>query len=306
MKSYLKNIFLFFGILIISYSVLIIFTGLFIPQLFHPNISYKLGAYGHMFTRINEVKKTQSIDVLFLGSSHAYRGFDTRNFKDEKTFNLGSSSQTPIQTQVLLNRYLSTLNPKIVIYEVFPGPFTGDGVESSLDIISNDKVDYHSIEMALKVNSIKVYNTLIYGFFRDCFGLNQSFFEPNEKENDTYIPGGFVESKIKHYKHHEPQKREWYFNKKQLEAFNENLNLLKQKNIKTILVYAPITKSLYNSYVNNNYVDSLMNTYNIPYYNFNNLVLLKDSLDFNDDNHLNQNGVNKFNENFIKNINLKY
>jgi hypothetical protein len=305
MKSYLKNIFLFIGILTISYPVLIIFTGFFIPQLFHPNISYKLGAYGHMFTRINEVKRTQSIDILFLGSSHAYRGFDNRNFEGLKTFNLGSSSQTPIQTQVLLNRYLNNLNPKMIIYEVFPGPFTGDGVESSLDLMSNDKNDYQSIEMALEVNNIKVYNTFIYSVFRDFLNLNQSFLEPNEKENDTYISGGFVESKIKHYKYHGSTKREWNFNKNQLKAFNENLNLLKQKNIQTILVYAPITKSLYNSYQNNNYVDSLMNSYDLSYYNFNNLVSLNDSIDFNDDNHLNQNGVIKFNEKFIHEINLK-
>ena len=296
MKAFFKNNFLFILCLTLVYPILIVFTGFLIPQLFHPNISYKLGAYGNMFTRIKEAKKIENVDILFLGSSHAYRGFDNRNFEELKTFNLGSSSQTPIQTQVLLNRYLSTLNPKMVIYEVFPSPFTSDGVESSLDVISNDKNDCQSIEMALKINNIKVYNTLIYSFFRDYLRLNQSFLEPIEKGNDKYISGGFVESKIKNYKFIKATKREWYFNKKQLKAFNENLNLLKHKNIKTILVYAPITKSLYNSYQNNDYVDSLLTSYNMLYYNFNNIVSLDDSLNFNDDNHLNQNGVNVFNK----------
>ena len=305
MKAFFKNNFLFILCLTLVYPILIVFIGFLIPQLFHPNISYKLGAYGNMFTRIKEAKKIENVDILFLGSSHAYRGFDNRNFEELKTFNLGSSSQTPIQTQVLLNRYLSTLNPKMVIYEVFPSPFTSDGVESSLDVISNDKNDYQSIEMALKINNIKVYNTLIYSFFRDYLRLNQSFLEPIEKGNDKYISGGFVESKIKNYKFIKATKREWNFNKKQLKAFNENLNLLKHKNIKTILVYAPITKSLYNSYQNNDYVDSLLTSYNMLYYNFNNIVSLDDSLNFNDDNHLNQNGVNVFNKKLVQVLNLK-
>ncbi len=305
MKAFFKNNFLFILCLTLVYPILIVFTGFLIPQLFHPNISYKLGAYGHMFTRIKEAKKIENVDILFLGSSHAYRGFDNRNFEELKTFNLGSSSQTPIQTQVLLNRYLSTLNPKMVIYEVFPSPFTSDGVESSLDVISNDKNDYQSIEMALKINNIKVYNTLIYGIFRDVLNLNQSFLEPIEKGNDKYISGGFVESKIKNYKFIKATKREWNFNKKQLKAFSENLNLLKHKNIKTILVYAPITKSLYNSYQNNDYVDSLLTSYNMLYYNFNNIVSLDDSLNFNDDNHLNQNGVDVFNKKLVQVLNLK-
>lgn len=52
---------------------------------------------------------------------------------------------------------------------------------------------------------------------------------------------------------------------------------------------------MYNSYTNNNYVDSFMKSYGLPYYNFNELMQLDDSLDFNDAHQLNQNGVNKFN-----------
>ena len=48
-----------------------------------------------------------------------------------------------------------------------------------------------------------------------------------------------------------------------------------------------------------------MNSYDLSYYNFNSLVSLNDSIDFNDDHHLNQNGVIKFNEKFIHEMNLK-
>src|SRR5690554_4580115 len=101
-----------------------------------------------------------------------------------------------MQTKVLLDRYLTSLNPKVVIYEVYPVVFTLDGVESSLDIIANDENDLNSIEMALKIDNIKTYNTLLYGFTCDFLSLNKSFIEPVVKGNDKYISGGFVEKKI--------------------------------------------------------------------------------------------------------------
>lgn len=201
MKNFILSLLTFITCVVIAYPILIAIFGYMAPQLFRPNINYQIGAYGHMYSRIKELNRLNGeLDVLFLGSSHAYRGFDTRNFSTLKSFNLGSSSQTPIQTQTLLYRYFDKLSPKIVIYEVYPGTFSADGTESSLDIIANDINDVYSVKMALKVNNIKVYNTLMYGFISDMFGLNSSFSESYKKDEDQYIRGGFVEREIEHYK----------------------------------------------------------------------------------------------------------
>jgi hypothetical protein len=310
MRLFFKNSLLFLGLLVIIYPMLVVFTGNFIPQLFKTNISYKIGAYGHLYSRIKEAKSSvKGVDLLFVGSSHAYRGFDTRNFGNIKSFNLGSSAQTPINTKVLLQRYLDKIKPKVVIYEVYPGTFVGDGVESSLDIISNDKNDIYSFDMALELNNIKTYNTFIYGVFYDCFGLNTSFKENKIINEDTYISGGYVERKLKFYESGKTiSMNKWSFNEKQLLAFKEIIDIINKKRMKMILVFAPVTNKLYSSYLNNNYVDSLMQSYQLDYYNFNNLITLNDSIDFYDAHHLNQNGVNKFNikltEILFKNINL--
>jgi hypothetical protein len=292
---FLRNLFMFLGILALVYPLLIILTGLSVPQVFKPNISYKLGAYGNLHSRIKELKDSVSdVDLLFLGSSHAYRGFDTRNFKGWRSFNLGSSAQSPVNTQVLLHRYLDKLNPKTVVYEVYPGSFAGDGAESSLDIISNDRNDKYSLIMTCRSRNIKVFNTFIYASFRDLLSLNRNFRE-KPAGGDRYIQGGFVESEIRYFRHIRHRQREWKFNEEQLEAFSENLELLKRKNAEVILVFAPVTSGLYSSYTNNHYVDSLMKSYRLRYYNFNTLITLNDSADFYDPHHLNQNGVNKFN-----------
>ncbi|NHW60088.1 hypothetical protein HA378_33495, partial [Escherichia coli] len=80
-------------------------------------------------------------------SSHAYRGFDTRVFSKNgiSSFNLGSSSQSPINTQVLLKQYLDRIKPKMIVYEVYAGTLSADGVESSLDMLSNNKIDVNAI-----------------------------------------------------------------------------------------------------------------------------------------------------------------
>lgn len=283
------------------YIVCLYLGGRCSPSLFKPNINYRIGSYGHMYSRLAEVKDYGEIDILILGSSHAYRGFDTRIFLESgyKTFNLGSSAQTPAQTKVLLNRYLESLNPRIVIYEVYPETFSIDGVESSLDLIANDVNDLHSLKMALEINNVKTYNTLLFGFVSDFLGLNRSFVEKKVKGNDNYVYGGFVEKELAFYRPTKFIKKEISLRDYQLESFSEIVEILHDRNIFLVLVYAPITKGNYSSYINTNYFDSVMKTYS-HYLNFNHLISLNDSLHFYDSDHLNQNGVGVFNKKLIE------
>lgn len=171
MKNFALKTFKFLLFAGLFYLVTLILWGELVPQLLKPNLNYKIGANGHLYSRVSEIKNFKDVDILFLGSSHTYRGFDPRIFSEYgyKSFNLGSSAQSHIQTKVLFDRYFETLNPKVVIYEVYPATFHFDGVESSLDLISNDKNDFYSLEMVLKINNIKTYNTFfiaLYEIFR--------------------------------------------------------------------------------------------------------------------------------------------
>lgn len=307
MKQFIKTIFLFLLLTCITYPVLLFLWGITVPQILKPNINYNIGYYGHLNTRLTEVKSVKNIDILFLGSSHAYRGFDTRIFKEQgfKSFNLGSSAQTPYQSEVLLKRYLNQLNPRVVIYDVYPAIFSNDGVESSLDVIGNDRNDFLSFKMALYTNHLKVYNTLIYGILADLFNIHSTFTEPRKKDKDTYVPNGYVEREIASYhKINYPGKKSWEFNGKMLRHFNNNINMILKKNTKLILVNAPITPSLYRSYLNNNMADSILSSYG-DYYNFNTILNLDDSLHFYDSDHLNQTGVRIFNQKLVEIVNQK-
>lgn len=304
MRKFIKAGLLFIPFTLIVYIILVIVIGELNIGTLQKNLKYFVGAYGHTHSRIREVRNSKPVDILFVGSSHAYRGFDIRIFKAAgfSSFNLGSNRQSPIQTELLLKRYLPVLKPKTLVYEVCPIAFSTDGVESTCDIISNDVVDFEAVKMAFQQNNIKIYNTLIYSYYRQLLGRDDQFIEPIVKEDDTYISGGFVEKKLKYYT---PEKVD--SNKKaelialQRKSLEAVVAMAKANKIELYLIQAPVTSTSYNAYSNNQFFDQEMSQY-ASYLNFNTVMQLNDSLDFFDGHHLNQNGVIKFNKRFIEEI----
>jgi hypothetical protein len=301
MNRFIKSI-LSFSVFSLSWYVLcIIGWGEYAPDLFKKNLNYPIGSYGHMYSRLQEIKDVRDVDILILGSSHAYRGFDPRIFKEYglNTFNLGSSGQSHLQTTLLLRRYLDKIQPRLIIYEVYPQVFSLDGVESALDISATDQNDLESIKMALSQNHVKVYNALIYGFYRDIFRKDSHFKEDRIKGEDIYIEGGFVEKKPQALGPIEFVSGSWKLSGKQFGFFENALLLIQERNIPVILVQAPITHSMYGSFANNHEFDDKMREYG-TYYNFNELMKLNDQLHFYNADHLNQTGVELFNRKLIE------
>ncbi|MEO1416571.1 MAG: hypothetical protein AAFW00_14910 [Bacteroidota bacterium] len=298
MKKFLLHILQFGLLLTIAYPLLLLLWGAVFPQFLKPNLLFVQGGTGHMHTRMEEVKHTGEVDILFLGSSHAYRGFDTRLFEAEgyRVFNLGSSSQSPLQTQVLLNRYLNQLHPKHVIYEVYPGAMELDGVESAVDVISNDTLDTYAWNMLWDIPHIKVANTFLYVWLLDLWGGRKTYQEAPYKpeEKDTYISGGYVQKKAIPYPYPYLPKRNWGVHTDQLRAFEAILSDLEARGISVTLVYAPITSTAYQSYLNQEVYDKIFHQLG-DFQNFNEKLPLVDSLHFYDAHHLNQEGVEIFN-----------
>jgi hypothetical protein len=304
MKRFLLNLLQFAILAMLTYVVLIFLWGDFAPTKLKKNLNYKIGFGGHLHTRLQDAANHGPVDVLFLGSSHAYRGFDVRIFERAgiKCFNLGSSGQSPIQSTLLLDRYLERLQPRIVVFEVFPRTFCSDGVESSLDIIANARNDWDSVAMAMRQGNMKVFNTLIYGLLMDAVGRNESFREPTKRGRDRYISGGFVERMpnplgVEIETDFAPAT--WEVNEIQFQEFNKMVTRLKAMGITLILIQAPITTAYYDSYSNNDDFDRRMEKYG-NYYNFNKSMNLDDKLHFYDSHHLSQVGVQLFNAKVVE------
>ena len=153
--------------------------------------------------------------------------------------------------------------------------------------------------MALDLNNVTVYNTLIYGMIRDLLNLDSDFVEPIQNGEDIYIKGGFVEKEILFFENKESYaSKKWEVIKYQKKAFERILEKLKKLKINVILVQAPITKEHYDSYSNNSEIDSYFKSL-ADYYNFNDILELPSTRYFFDSHHLNQDGVEIFNKSLV-------
>jgi hypothetical protein len=296
---FLRYCFTFLILTLFVYLGGICIWGEFFPPLLNKNLSYFRFEIGNTYERLAEAKTKKNIAILFLGSSHAYRTFDTRIYTrlGYDCFNLGTSGQSPLQTLTLLKRY-SQINAKLVIIEVFPFNFESNGAESCVDLLSNDLIDYPAIDEVIKINQLLTYNSLIFCLYKNYIS---PFTKINKKDTtlDCYIKGGFVQRRLSFFNPKEKLKpKNWKLLPQQLLALDEVLAILKRKDIPFILVQSPITHYLYNSYKNNEEIDSVFSKKG-KYINFNVMVNLTDSLHFYDDNHLNQIGVKIFNKALI-------
>lgn len=278
----------------------VIIFGEFLPLTLHKNIMYLPGQTGYMSESMQDLRKTTDVDILFLGSSRCFRGFDVRIFDSLglTSFNLGSHSQTPIQTKVLLDRYLSRLSPKIIVFEVNIDIMSDDGTESAIELISNDLLDLPLLKMVFDIPNFKVFNTYVFATYKKLVGSHMTI--PNKEiYRDNYIKNGFVEYKDQTYIRDIDFPYGCNISSKQHETLDDILVMIRNHKIELYLVQSPISQKLYRSCDNNDNFDKLMKSKG-NYLNFNDIMSLNDSLDFRDDLHLNQKGVEKFNRRLIE------
>jgi hypothetical protein len=301
MKQFFRSIALFTPFAVGVYLILVVLLGNFAAGLPGKNLKYRKGGIGFLYSRLREIDTVKNVDILFLGSSHTYRGFDPRLFSQHgiRTFNLGSSAQSVLQTEVLLRRYLHRVHPAMIVWEISPASLISDGIESSIDIVSNQTNDFWSFAMSARQNHITVYNTLIYSVYLDVFRQNAAFTEARRKMDDMYVEGGFVQKDPQEYRIINRAPAEVIINAKQFAAFERCLSIIRESGTRLVLVEAPIARSLYDSYLHHEQFDAQMRSY-APFYNFNEILHLQDSTDFYDSDHLNHAGVAKFNSALIR------
>ncbi|MES2847635.1 MAG: hypothetical protein V4685_01155 [Bacteroidota bacterium] len=334
MKKFLQHIIFFFVFTAVLYLTGLFLCGHFLPADFRKNLKYLVGGPGYTYTRLHEVQNYKNVDVLFLGSSHSGRGFDPRIFKEAgySSFNLATNAQTPLQAEMLMNRYIDSLNPKTVVFEVYPYTFSSDGVESAVDILANDKIDKHAAYMALWLKNLKTYNTLLYGYLQKLFSIETKITEKssfklkykNFTDSISYVPGGFnyinrqwASPSLKEQldKAHmlfekgvmanvsivQDADGKWSPRSNQLASFERILKTLAERKIRVVLVQAPIDSRFYKMIRCNKEIDVYFSCKG-DYYNFNDLIHFDNTNDFTDYDHLSEVGVRKMNEAIIKKL----
>jgi hypothetical protein len=273
-------------------------------------ISLPKGTTSHQWTRQSEADTTRDVDILILGSSLG-QSIDVRNFQkfDLRAFNLSSGSQTPIQSNYLLDNYLESFQPRMVIWDVNPFTFTYTGIESTIDLIANCSDCGGMIEMLIRTNSTlawaSYFKRLVMKQFED-----KNFSMPKETPLSKYIEGGYMEvftkapetpleTDITSYKPLMLQKN----------TFESLLSLLNSKSISVILVYSPKSKSFIENFQNQqewfDYFNSLVeNGAAEKFINLND-IFSQDSINrthFYDLAHLTREGVSTYNRVIIDSL----
>lgn len=292
MKRFLLRLLVYVCVYVLLYTVVVCAVGPYVT-FYHPESG------GHMFSRTKEIPNHKNPDVLFLGSSHAYRGFDPRVFDKAgmATFNLGSSSQTPIQTEVLLKKYLEQIHPKSIVFDVYPVVFQLDGIESTADLISCDHIDANICKLAFKSGKMKVINTLIYGLYQEYVrDIRNTLEEKPVIDGDLYVPGGYVERLTYSTCPDDASEDESTIDPlpTQLSAFGRCVQMIRDQGIPLLLVQAPLPASTYRDFVNYEEFRDTMASFG-DYIDFNEVLQL-DNSHFYDMNHLNQKSVELYND----------
>lgn len=259
------------------------------------------GGWGQSLLRFRELEHIHGVDILFVGSSHVYRGFDPRLFhaKGYSSFNMGSTAQMPVNTYFLLKHYLPRIKPKIILFELYPVIFSGDGYESTLDLLANLPLSWELWEMAWATGNPHAVTNCLGKFVRDhqypLAKINQA-----KMENEAYVPGGYVEtSKVRKGKPEE-KKREIKVLESQLRYFAKSLELAKNFNIPVVGVIQPLPGDYLRSISNYKAIVSdlrrIASQYKVVILDLNDTMSLDPMLDYQDKDHLNKSGVLKFNK----------
>ncbi|NVK53911.1 MAG: hypothetical protein HWD85_13330 [Flavobacteriaceae bacterium] len=300
------------GTLILSYPFFV-WSAYIYDKKFKNNpkrIKENKNGYGFLANRIKEAEETENVDILILGSSLAYRVIDTRSFDSLglKAFNLGSSSQTPLQTEFLVDQYLSKLNPKLIIWDISPSLFSISGFESFVDIASNAGFQISMLKQVFEIGEIEGVNTLMLSAL-DPLIRGGDYHKMKYKTNrEIYIKGGFAQNIRTNYERFKPLKEVKLelipYQKKSFER-----TLTKLRGFDLVLVMAPIRPEDYEKMIGvesfKEYINLQINTFEgIRFYNFNEpLIPQLESLEyFYDEFHLNQKGVELYNKALIDSV----
>lgn len=258
---------------------------------------------GHTYQSFNEFVDVDNLDILFLGSSHAYRGFDPRIFKryGYNTYNLGTSGQNLESSEMILKIALPQKKIKIVVLEIFSSQFKkGENlIESNIDLAFNTKGYAFNMDYIVSKKDWRFVNLLFYKLFTSH--LSPVFMD------SAYVGKGFSQNEA-------IAKDSVFKYNSDFVLFTEKYytleQIIKQASInhqRLILVSHPMPHQYpieqHIAFKKN--IEPLLKKYNIPYFDYTTDHKLLASKHFFDYNHLNQKGVEIFDSLLINNTQFK-
>ncbi len=254
---------------------------------------------GNSYQKFQEFDRNTHYDVVVMGSSHAYRGYDPRLFEREglSAFNLGSSSQTPFNSYFLVEEYITQANCGLLLLDVFNVALEMDALESSADLIQNVSSNPAATRMAFSMKDPRALNMYALRMLAPNLGAYY--------KDTAYVGGGFSENRnVAPASTTFRSDTSWNMNEVQWTYLERIVALCEERDIPIVLVDHPSpqqthTRRLVNS---TKVITQFAEVRGIPFLDFSISPELDSRKYFYDHTHLNQQGVDDFNELLIEQL----
>lgn len=253
---------------------------------------------GNGWRKYREFDPSRHYDVIVIGSSHAYRGIDPRIFQRHgfSAFNLGTSDQTPMSTFSIVKQFLTRENTGTLVIDVYEATFETTGLEGTSALVQDISSDRAAVAMALALKDPRAINMLTLRWMMKG--------RPPVYQDSAYATAGFsvrtdpVKGDI-----HYPRPKPWDPLPQQQRYFLKTLDLCHRRGIPVVLVDHPFPTATHRPKHEqfNQWLVPLAQERGLPYLDFayDHGLPLDDRHHFYDHTHLNQAGVEIFNEALI-------
>jgi hypothetical protein len=298
----------FIGILLVSTIVaytVIMLAVIVIPYNNRPvafiTNSYYIAKGGPTYYKFAEFDKNGKYDVVVLGSSRAYRGYNPEIFADSGLvlYNLGTSAQSIRNTYFIAESYITKENTGLLIIDLFSGAFRPMQLESSADLIQNLDDTSASRDIALHTKDIRCLNMYVVRrvtesdgpSFNNAVGMVNGYLG----RSDSLMPA------MKKYMQYFRQSPEvtLRMGEEEIMYFDKLVALCQERGINFVLVYSP-TSTFYSQANHAVFTDTLNNHISgVKYFDYSSSMGLSSVDCFYDDTHMNSTGVEQFNRPLI-------
>ncbi len=259
-----------------------------------PYLQRKGGQEKMMFNDWTDKKKP---DIIVLGSSHAYRGYDPREFDKRglALFNGGTSSQHSLASYLLFENYFAQSSAPLYIIDLYEAIYSGEGMECTTRMIENVKDDHTAFQFVKQEPDLRCFNAYMSRLVSKRM--------PDEAEAKDYVRDGYC-SKTDSLKEDLPEVtvKEFEPNEKMIHYLDVLLTELDKRKLNYIMVSHPQPpRKGYDEFHNSfrKVVDPILNAHHVKYIDYTQTPGFITTQHFFDLNHMNQSGVTMFNSMLI-------
>ena len=246
-----------------------------------------------------DFQSNKTYDVLVYGSSHVYRGYDPRNFERHglSLFDAGSSAQSTRGSLILAKHLIPPSSGKLVIFDIYDAVWGIPDLENSNLLIQNIPNNAVKIESFTARPDIRKFNQLISSWFTGSHII--------ERTAKDYIANGYCSKPDTVQMPWAPVDIISTIDESYVNDFKELISLTESQNVKYIFVSHPLPaiKDLANNHNRlRPIIEEIAQKNGIIYLDYTHHPDFQNIENFADENHLNQAGVDRFNEMLIADL----